>query len=84
MCSSDLGATAAKAILETQVGITRLQGEWTSYNGIPVMPTYHPSYVIRFDAVQDESKSRSVKLEVWRALKKVLAHLGKTPPSRKS
>lgn len=73
-----LGATAAKALLETQAGITRLQGEWTSYNGIPVMPTYHPSYVIRFDAVQE--KSRSVKLEVWRALKKVLALLGKTPP----
>lgn len=75
-----LGATAARAILETQAGITRLRGEWTSYNGIPVMPTYHPSYVIRFDTMQDETKSRSVKLEVWRALKKVLAYLGKTPP----
>ncbi|HOR98410.1 MAG TPA: uracil-DNA glycosylase family protein [Kiritimatiellia bacterium] len=67
-----LGGTAIKALLNTQVGVNRIQGEWTQYEGIPVMPTFHPSYLLRFEPA---------KRDAWQALKRVLAHLGKPVPS---
>lgn len=42
-----LGGTAAKALLSTSTGITQLRGKWQSWGGIRVMPTYHPSYLLR-------------------------------------
>lgn len=42
-----LGGTAAKALLRPGVGITKLRGNWTEWGGIRVMPTYHPSYLLR-------------------------------------
>ena len=42
-----LGATAAKALLNTTQGITAMRGTWRDWNGIPVMPTFHPSYLLR-------------------------------------
>ncbi len=66
-----LGGTAIKALLETQVGVNRIQGQWTHYEGIPVMPTFHPSYLLRFEPA---------KHDAWRALKLVLAHLGRPVP----
>lgn len=42
-----LGGTAAKALLRPSVGITKLRGNWTEWGGIRVMPTYHPSYLLR-------------------------------------
>ena len=42
-----LGGTAAKALLSTSTGITHLRGKWQSWGGIRVMPTYHPSYLLR-------------------------------------
>ncbi|MCL2104549.1 MAG: uracil-DNA glycosylase [Kiritimatiellaeota bacterium] len=75
-----LGGTAIKGILNSQTGVTRMQGVWTAYEGIPVMPTYHPSYVIRFENVGDAAGMKAVKLQVWNALKLVLARLGKPVP----
>ena len=66
-----LGGTAIKGMLDTQVGVNRIQGQWTQYEGIPVMPTFHPSYLLRFEPA---------KQDAWRALKLVLAHLGKPVP----
>ena len=66
-----LGGTAIKGMLDTQVGVNRIQGQWTQYEGIPVMPTFHPSYLLRFEPA---------KHDAWRALKLVLAHLGKPVP----
>ena len=66
-----LGGTAIKGMLDTQVGVNRIQGQWTQCEGIPAMPTFHPSYLLRFEPA---------KHDAWRALKLVLAHLGKPIP----
>ncbi len=42
-----LGSPASKTLLRTRVGITKLRGQWHSFRGIPVMPTYHPAYLLR-------------------------------------
>ena len=78
-----LGGTAIKAILNTQVGVTRLQGQWSRYGDIPVMPTYHPSYVIRFERGGSATAGEllKVKRQIWDALKSVLAYLGKPVPT---
>lgn len=69
-----LGGTAIEGLLGNKVAITRMRGIWQEYEGIKLMPTFHPSYLLR-----DPSK----KKEVWRDLKLVLAELGKEPPLRK-
>jgi DNA polymerase len=53
-----------------KTGITRLHGEWLEYNGIPAMPTFHPSYLLR---------SPARKRDAWEDLKKVMATLGRDP-----
>lgn len=68
-----LGGTAMEGLLGSPVGITKMRGVWQEYAGIKLMPTYHPSYLLR-----DPSK----KKDVWADLKMVLAELGKTPPRR--
>jgi len=42
-----LGSPATKLLLATREGITRLRGRWQSFRGIPVMPTFHPAYLLR-------------------------------------
>lgn len=42
-----LGGPATKLLLNTRTGITRLRGTWQSFRGIPVMPTFHPAFVLR-------------------------------------
>ncbi len=68
-----LGGTAMEGLLG-QPGITRMRGVWQEYQGIKLMPTFHPSYLLR-----DPSK----KKDVWLDLQEVLAALGKSPPTRK-
>ncbi len=62
-----LGGTAAKALLHTTAGITKLRGNWQRWGDIPVMPTFHPSYLLR--AYNTEAKRLA-----WEDLKK-LFHL---------
>jgi uracil-DNA glycosylase family 4 len=59
-----LGATAIKALLNRD-GVTRLRGNWFEWRGIPVMVTYHPSYLLR-------PYNQEAKREAWEDLKKVL------------
>ncbi len=68
-----LGKFAAQFLLETEEPISRLRGRWGSYRGIPVMPTYHPSFLLR----QPERKK-----EAWEDLLKVLERLGLPSPRR--
>ena len=69
-----LGKFAAQFLLETDEGIMRLRGRWGTYRGIPVMPTFHPSFLLRQPAQ---------KREAWEDLLKVLAKLGIEPPAAK-
>lgn len=79
-----LGGTAIKGLLDTQVGVTRMQGQWTKYEGIPVMPTFHPAYILRFESFGDLDGLKTAKTQVWKALKLVLAQLGKPVPGPKT
>jgi uracil-DNA glycosylase family 4 len=42
-----LGNVPTQNLLMTKQGITKLRGVWQEYQGIPVMPTFHPSYLLR-------------------------------------
>jgi len=61
-----LGNTAMKNLLDTREGITKQRGRFQEYQGIKVMPTFHPAYLLR-----DPSKKR----ETWEDLKKVRDYL---------
>ncbi len=65
-----LGATAVTFLLGKNEGITRLRGNWQAYEGIPVMPTYHPAFLLR---------QESAKRAAWSDLKMVMQALGKLP-----
>ncbi len=51
-----LGATALEGLLGKTEGITRLRGNWRTYRGIPLMPTYHPAYLLRNQALSEKRK----------------------------
>ncbi len=70
-----LGKFAGQFLLGTAEPITRFRGKWGSYRGIPVMPTYHPSFLLR----QPEKKK-----EVWEDLKLVLERMGRPVPRKGS
>lgn len=42
-----LGSPATRLLLETNVGITKLRGVWHEFRGVPLMPTFHPAYLLR-------------------------------------
>jgi uracil-DNA glycosylase family 4 len=62
-----LGRFALQSLMERGYGITAARGNWLDYNGIKVMPTYHPAYLLRTPAA---------KKDVWQDMKKVMAELG--------
>jgi len=61
-----LGGTAAKAITGRKEGVTKMRGHWFQWRDIPVMVTYHPSYLLR------PYNAATAKREAWEDLKKVL------------
>lgn len=69
-----LGGTAVKSLLKTDVGITKLRGQWHEFEGVPFMPTLHPAYLLR---------NPKAKHDVWADLKAVLSKLGKPVPTVK-
>ena len=64
-----LGATAVEGLLGKTVGITKLRGTWHTYRGIPLMPTYHPAYLLRNQALSE-------KRRVWEDMLQVMEKLG--------
>lgn len=61
-----LGRFAAQTLLQTKTPISRLRGSWHEYQGIPLMPTFHPAYLLR---------NPSGKRDVWEDMKQVLSRL---------
>ncbi|MGD0262295.1 MAG: uracil-DNA glycosylase [Verrucomicrobiota bacterium] len=64
-----LGGTAVEGLLGKTLGITKLRGQWRTYRGIPLMPTYHPAYLLR-------NQARSEKRRVWEDMLQVMEKLG--------
>jgi DNA polymerase len=58
-----LGTFAAQALLKTEEKISSLRGKFYEYQGIPLMPTYHPAYLLR---------NPNRKREVWEDMKKIM------------
>jgi len=69
-----LGNVPTKMLLNTKEGITRLRGHWQTYEGIPVMPTFHPAYLLR---------SPGEKKKVWEDIQKVMVKLGMVVPGKR-
>ncbi len=67
-CIVALGNIAAKTLLKTKEGITSLRGRWQMYQGIPLMPTFHPAYLLR------NPKDKAL---VWKDIKKVILEMEK-------
>ncbi len=62
-----LGATAMEGLLGL-TGITKLRGQWQTYRGTPLMPTFHPSYLLRNQAMSE-------KRRVWEDMLAVMEKL---------
>jgi DNA polymerase len=63
-----LGSTAAKALLGTKDGVMKLRGKWHRWRDVPVMVTYHPSYLLR-------PYNQNAKREAWEDLRKVFHYV---------
>ncbi|HEX9592474.1 MAG TPA: uracil-DNA glycosylase [bacterium] len=66
-----LGKFAAQTLLASDAPISRLRGRFHDYRGIPVMPTYHPAYLLR---------NPGGKRAVWEDMQQIQARLAGTPP----
>ncbi len=65
-----LGASASEGLLGKGVtGITHLRGSWQNYRGMPLMPTYHPAYLLRNQALSEKRK-------VWEDMLQVMERAG--------
>ena len=64
-----LGATAVEGLLGKTAPISKLRGQWQSHRGTPLMPTYHPAYLLRNPSLQEKRK-------VWEDLLQVMEKVG--------
>jgi DNA polymerase len=62
-----LGQTPQLALSAKDVGFTKLRGQWQKWNGIPLMPTFHPAQIL---------KNPETKKLFWEDLKEVMKFLG--------
>jgi DNA polymerase len=66
-----LGRFAVQTLLRDPTPITRQRGAWRDYEGVKLMPTFHPAYLLR---------NPPEKAKAWADLQLVLRELGKAPP----
>jgi DNA polymerase len=69
-----LGAVAAKSVLNTTIGITKLRGRFHDFRGIPVLCTFHPAYLLR---------NPDAKKDCWDDMKLLLKRMGRPIPGAK-
>lgn len=70
-----LGKFSAQTLLATKETISRLRGVFRDYRGIPLMPTFHPSYLLR--NVKDKELA-------WKDLQQIMARLGLAIPGMRA
>ena len=70
-----LGATAMAGLTGNTEPIGQLRGHWHDFEGIPLMATYHPAYLLR-------NQSKAERRKVWEDMKLVLLRLGKPIPKK--
>jgi DNA polymerase len=70
-----LGATAAEGLLRSPVTVGKVRGQWLEYEGIPLMVTFHPSYILRKEA-DGEPAASTEKRKLWEDMLKVMDRLG--------
>jgi DNA polymerase len=64
-----LGATAVEGLIGSTAPMGQLRARWHDFHGIPLMPTYHPAYLLR-------NQSLTEKRKVWEDMLMVLEKLG--------
>ncbi|MBI5252200.1 MAG: uracil-DNA glycosylase [Desulfomonile tiedjei] len=67
-----LGRIATSSLLNTTESLSNLRGQFHDFDGILLMPTYHPSFLLR------QERDRKYKAEAWEHLQKVMAYLKST------
>jgi uracil-DNA glycosylase len=71
-----LGSCAAQSLLNTTQSLGRLRGRFHDYNGVPVLVTYHPAYLL-------PHRSPEKKRDVWEDMKLLMRRMGREiPPSK--
>src|SRR4051812_48757115 len=72
-----LGKPSAQYMLQSKLAMGKLRGQWHSWRGIKLMPTYHPAYVLR-------QYTYETRAAVWADLQKVMSEVGLAIPKSKS
>lgn len=70
-----LGGTAVQGLLSIQTTMGSVRGRWQEFAGIPVMPTFHPSYLLRAEDGPDRGFAE--KRKTWTDMLLVLDRLGR-------
>jgi DNA polymerase len=68
-----LGRISAQSLVDKDFKITRDRGGWRYFMGIPLMPTYHPAYLLRYP---------QAKRHVWEDMQEIMPKLGLKDPRR--
>ena len=66
-----IGRISAQSLVREDFKITRERGQWQSFGGIPLMPTYHPAYLLRYP---------QAKKAVWEDMQQIMNRLGLKDP----
>jgi len=66
-----LGTVAAQTLLENSTPISKMRGEFHDYRGIPLMPTYHPAYLLR-------NYTRKTRGEIWHDMQMIMKLLSQS------
>ena len=71
-----LGGTAAEGLLDIAGSVSSMRGQGYQLDGIPVVVTYHPSYLIRIEDDQDKQRVLGEKRKVWEDMLRAMEKIG--------